>query len=79
MAQIRLSRALSAEYHDLFRTLEIDPEDLASASRLSFTANTDDIRDCNVYIVTVPTPITRHRQPDLTPLRSAMPVRPVAP
>lgn len=52
-------------------TLEIEPELLKSATKLSFTASTDAIRDCNVYIVTVPTPITRHRQPDLTPLRSA--------
>ncbi|MDX1693648.1 MAG: Vi polysaccharide biosynthesis UDP-N-acetylglucosamine C-6 dehydrogenase TviB [Ketobacteraceae bacterium] len=52
-------------------TLEIEPELLKSASRLSFTASQEDLRDCNVYIITVPTPITRHRQPDLSPLISA--------
>lgn len=52
-------------------TLEVEPEELAEAAQLSFSSNLDDLRDCNVYIVTVPTPIDRHKQPDLTPLRKA--------
>ncbi len=53
------------------RTLETDSEELASAKQLSFTSNLDDMRDCNFFIVTVPTPIDEHKQPDLTPLIKA--------
>ncbi|TBR40053.1 MULTISPECIES: nucleotide sugar dehydrogenase [Dyella] len=52
-------------------TLETSTEQLKAATRLTFTARVDDIRDCNVYIVTVPTPIDEAQRPDLTPLRSA--------
>ena len=38
---------------------------------LSFTTNLDDIANCNIYIVTVPTPIDKHKKPDLTPLIKA--------
>ena len=44
---------------------------MRSAERLSYTANPAELADCNVYIVTVPTPIDRHKRPDLNPLRSA--------
>ena len=57
------------EGHD--GTLETDPEELAAARHLSFTTNTADIADCAIYIVTVPTPIDRHKRPDLTPLIKA--------
>ncbi len=53
------------------QTLEVSPEELAAAVNLSFSADIDDLRDCNVYIVTVPTPINGQKQPDLTPLISA--------
>jgi len=53
------------------RTLETDSEELASAKQLNFSSNLDDLRDCNFYIVTVPTPIDEHKQPDLTPLIKA--------
>ena len=49
-------------------TLEVSDEELAEAGGLSFSADTDTLKDCNVYIVTVPTPIDEHRRPDLTPL-----------
>jgi UDP-N-acetyl-D-glucosamine/UDP-N-acetyl-D-galactosamine dehydrogenase len=49
-------------------TLEVEPEELKQATLLSFTANLNDIQDCNIYIVTVPTPIDKHKRPDLTPL-----------
>jgi UDP-N-acetyl-D-galactosamine dehydrogenase len=38
---------------------------------MKFTLNVDDIKDCNIYIVTVPTPIDKHKKPDLTPLIKA--------
>lgn len=52
-------------------TLEVSSEELKQASRLRYTDNSDDIKDCNVYIVTVPTPIDEHKRPDLTPLRKS--------
>lgn len=52
-------------------TLEVEPELLASATRLHFTAQLEDIADCNVYIVTVPTPIDSAKRPDLAPLIKA--------
>lgn len=52
-------------------TLEVEPELLAQADKLSYTSKLDDIADCNVYIVTVPTPIDKHKRPDLTPLEKA--------
>jgi len=52
-------------------TLEVDEAELKQASKLSYTANPEDVRDCNVYIVTVPTPIDEHKRPDLTPLEKA--------
>ena len=52
-------------------TLEISPKELATAKRLLFTTNLNDLRDCNCYIVTVPTPIDDYKRPDLTPLIKA--------
>ena len=52
-------------------TLEVDADELATATRLRFSATLDDIRDRNVYIVTVPTPIDTAKRPDLTPLIKA--------
>ena len=52
-------------------TLEITSSELASASLLSFTTETETLRQANVFIVTVPTPIDKHRRPDLKPLESA--------
>ncbi|HKR76083.1 MAG TPA: nucleotide sugar dehydrogenase, partial [Rhodanobacter sp.] len=53
------------------KTLEVDAAELATAKRLSFSATLDDLRACNVYIVTVPTPIDQAKRPDLTPLVKA--------
>jgi UDP-N-acetyl-D-galactosamine dehydrogenase len=55
----------------LDRTLESTPEELAAASRLSFTATDNALADCNVYVVTVPTPIDQAKRPDLRPLIEA--------
>lgn len=52
-------------------TLEVEPEELAAAKRLTFTSELDDIARCHVYVVTVPTPIDQARRPDLTPLIKA--------
>ncbi|MBK6967135.1 MAG: Vi polysaccharide biosynthesis UDP-N-acetylglucosamine C-6 dehydrogenase TviB [Bacteroidales bacterium] len=55
--------------HD--RTLETSDEDLKSAVHLKYTTNLEDLRVCNYFIVTVPTPIDKHKRPDLTPLLKA--------
>jgi len=52
-------------------TREVEPNELAEATELSFTDRLEDIADCNVYIVTVPTPIDRYKRPDLSPLIGA--------
>src|SRR5690606_23667772 len=49
-------------------TLEVEPALLAEATHLAFASGLDAIARCNVYIVTVPTPIDSARRPDLTPL-----------
>ena len=53
------------------RTLEVSDEELGSAESLSFTASIDTLSNTDVFIVTVPTPINKHKQPDLTPLIKA--------
>ncbi len=52
-------------------TLEVEPELLAESTQLSFESELEALRGCNVYIVTVPTPIDASRRPDLTPLIKA--------
>ncbi|MFZ1343901.1 nucleotide sugar dehydrogenase [Thiothrix eikelboomii] len=52
-------------------TLETTPEELQAAKYLSYTTQLDDLRDANIFIVTVPTPIDEHKRPDLTPLIKA--------
>ncbi|MCV3238177.1 Vi polysaccharide biosynthesis UDP-N-acetylglucosamine C-6 dehydrogenase TviB, partial [Escherichia albertii] len=52
-------------------TLECTPNELAEAKYLTYTDKLDDIRVCNFFIVTVPTPITDDKTPDLTPLINA--------
>ena len=53
------------------RTLEIDRDELAAATFLSVTSDLKNLADCNVYVITVPTPIDTHKRPDLRPLESA--------
>ncbi len=55
--------------HDF--TLEVSSEELADSAHISYSCNVGDLKSCNVYIVTVPTPIDEHKQPDLTPLVKA--------
>ena len=52
-------------------TLELNRQELQEADKLSYTTSEKDLKDCNFYIVTVPTPINDSRQPDLTPLEKA--------
>ena len=52
-------------------TLETSAADLNAAAHLRFTDTLDDLRDCNVYIITVPTPIDAYKRPDLSALLSA--------
>ena len=52
-------------------TLETTSEELKYATHLSYTSNLDDIKDCTIFIVTVPTPIDKHKRPDLTPLEKS--------
>ena len=55
------------------RTLEVSEEELKEAIKrgIKFTDKLEDIKDSNVYIITVPTPIDNHKNPDLTPLKKA--------
>lgn len=52
-------------------TLEMEPEELSTATQLRYSSDPALLDACNVYIVTVPTPIDAYEQPDLEPLRSA--------
>ncbi|KFI21741.1 Vi polysaccharide biosynthesis UDP-N-acetylglucosamine C-6 dehydrogenase TviB [Nitrosococcus oceani] len=52
-------------------TLEVEPELLAATTQLQYTHQAQDLIDCNVYIITVPTPIDEYKRPDLRPLESA--------
>jgi UDP-N-acetyl-D-galactosamine dehydrogenase len=50
---------------------EASADEIAAAKQLVFTALLDDLRDRNVYVVTVPTPIDQHKRPDFSPLLAA--------
>ena len=52
-------------------TLETNAEELVAAKELRFSSDPGDLAECNLFIVTVPTPIDAHRRPDLTPLLDA--------
>ena len=52
-------------------TMEVTSEQLKDSPNLDFSTNISDIDKCNIFIVTVPTPIDRHKNPDLTPLIEA--------
>ncbi|EKO78309.1 MULTISPECIES: Vi polysaccharide biosynthesis UDP-N-acetylglucosamine C-6 dehydrogenase TviB [unclassified Leptospira] len=53
------------------RTLEVSSNELMESKYLSFTTSQEDLKVCNVYIITVPTPIDAYKRPDLTPLLKA--------
>ncbi len=52
-------------------TLEVEPEELGQATHLTYASDPAALADCNVYIVTVPTPLTESKQPDITLLKKA--------
>ena len=52
-------------------TLEVEKKDLVSATNLILSANEEDLYDCNIYIITVPTPVNKYKQPDLGPIELA--------
>jgi UDP-N-acetyl-D-glucosamine/UDP-N-acetyl-D-galactosamine dehydrogenase len=53
------------------RTLEVTPQELKAAKRMTFSSDAADLKACNVFIVTVPTPIDAHKRPDLSALLAA--------
>ncbi len=53
------------------RTLETSALDLASARNLVYSSRLEDLKECNYFIITVPTPIDKFKRPDLTPLVKA--------
>lgn len=55
--------------HD--RTLEVSVDEMQASTQLSYAGKIEQLADCKVFVVTVPTPINRHKQPDLTPLIKA--------
>jgi len=69
IAQWRIDELMNG--HD--RTLELSETQVKEAlsNKMGFTNKLEDITDCNIYIVTVPTPIDKHKKPDLTPLIKA--------
>ena len=52
-------------------TLETTNQELKDATHLSFTNCLEDLKDCKIFIITVPTPIDEHKKPDLSPLENA--------
>ena len=67
-----LDSTLEVDFDDLKSVLQLNSKELdRSKDGLFLTTDTVDISDCNVYIVTVPTPIDNHKRPDLRPLISA--------
>ena len=63
----RVAELLSGKDH----TLECSPEELAESEHLSYSTDLSDLSACNVFIVTVPTPVDNSNRPDLTPLIKA--------
>ena len=52
-------------------TLEVTTDELRGSENLTITSNLADISECNIYIVTVPTPVTEYKTPDMTPVKAA--------
>lgn len=65
--QHRIDELRSGQDH----TLEVSTEELRNSERLGFSANLDDLKKSNFFIVTVPTPVDQVNRPDLTPLKKA--------
>ena len=67
LKEVRVQELLSGEDS----TLEVTGDELAEATQLGFTSSPEALADCNVFIVTVPTPIDNHKRPDLSFLERA--------
>jgi len=65
------ARVASLRGRDGDRNGEVSAEEFAAAGRLQVTGSLDDLEACDVYIVTVPTPINEHKHPDFSPLIQA--------
>ena len=52
-------------------TLETAREDMLAATQLSYTSSLEELKSCNVFIISVPTPVDKNKRPDLTPLLGA--------
>jgi UDP-N-acetyl-D-galactosamine dehydrogenase len=65
--QQRIAELKSGRDH----TLECSPEQLLAANYLSYSSQLDDLQDCQIFIVTVPTPVDQANRPDMTPLVKA--------
>lgn len=63
----RISALIAGTDH----TLEVSDDELAQAMHLSYSSDIQALKNCNFFIVTVPTPIDDYKQPDLTPLIKA--------
>ena len=63
----RISQLLSG----IDPTLELSNQELKDAIHLSYTTNPDDIKECSIFIVSVPTPIDKLKRPDLTALEKS--------
>jgi UDP-N-acetyl-D-galactosamine dehydrogenase len=57
------------QHHD--HTLEVSEQELRESANLSFANDPEELKGCNVFIITVPTPIDDYKRPDLRPLESA--------
>ena len=57
------------KFHD--KTLEISKSTIKKSINLKFTSNPEDLSDCNVFIITVPTPIKKNKNPDLKAIKDA--------
>lgn len=64
-------KRIAALKNSVDTTREVSPEEFQKAERLSFTDHLEDLQGCDIYIVTVPTPIDQYKKPDLTPLYKA--------
>lgn len=65
------SKRIQQLHKGIDKTGEVTSDELKSSTKLIVSSQKEDLADCNVYIVTVPTPIDDYKKPDLTPLKKA--------
>ena len=64
-------KRISELQNGIDRTLEVSEKELSDVKKLTYSSDPNDLLNCNFYIVTVPTPIDKHKNPDLTPILKA--------